>query len=132
MNESQRAAVAARFIWQWLRRLERTRRLCDRGLSHVEGHGRLYLANSSESGLPVTCVVYEQLLRCGVFLGASLVGEDAIPPMLTDTAIRAARSRAKPYKLSDGGGLYLLMKPIGTRLWRLKYRSRRARDGHPG
>lgn len=42
--------------------------------------------------------------------------------MLTDKAIRAARPEAKPYKLSDGGGLYLFVKPNGSRLWRMKYR----------
>lgn len=42
--------------------------------------------------------------------------------MLIDTAVRAAKPQSKPYKLTDGGGLYLLMKPIGSRLWRLKYR----------
>ena len=40
---------------------------------------------------------------------------------LTDTAIRAAKPKDKPYKLSDGGGLYLLVN-TGSRLWRLKYR----------
>jgi hypothetical protein len=29
----------------------------------------------------------------------------------------------KPYKLADGGGLYLLVNPNGKRYWRLKYRS---------
>lgn len=28
----------------------------------------------------------------------------------------------KEYKLSDGGGLYLLVKPNGSKMWRLKYR----------
>jgi hypothetical protein len=42
--------------------------------------------------------------------------------MLTDTAIRNAKPRAKPYKLSDAQALYLLITPNGTRLWRLKYR----------
>ncbi len=42
--------------------------------------------------------------------------------MLTDTAIRAARGREKPYKLSDAKGLYLLVNPAGSRYWRLKYR----------
>ncbi|MFG1237329.1 integrase arm-type DNA-binding domain-containing protein [Xanthobacter autotrophicus DSM 597] len=41
---------------------------------------------------------------------------------LTDTAIRAAKAGDKPYKLADGGGLYLLVNPTGSRLWRLKYR----------
>ena len=42
--------------------------------------------------------------------------------MLTDTAIRRAKPREKPYKLADGGGLYLLINPSGARWWRLKYR----------
>lgn len=41
---------------------------------------------------------------------------------LTDTAIRNAKPGDKPYKLADGGGLYLLVNPTGSRLWRLKYR----------
>ncbi len=41
---------------------------------------------------------------------------------LTDTSIRNARSRERPYKISDGGGLHLLVDPGGSRLWRLKYR----------
>ena len=40
----------------------------------------------------------------------------------TDKAIRNSRGRAKQYKLADGGGLYLLVKPNGKRYWRLKYR----------
>ena len=42
--------------------------------------------------------------------------------MLTDTAIRAAKPKAKAYKLSDSGGLHLFITPQGSRLWRLKYR----------
>src|SRR4051794_35927199 len=41
---------------------------------------------------------------------------------LTDTAIRNAKPTDKPVKLSDGGGLYLLIQPHGTKLWRLAYR----------
>lgn len=41
---------------------------------------------------------------------------------LTDTAIRAAKPSQKPYKLTDGGGLFLLVNPTGSRLWRFKYR----------
>ncbi len=37
-------------------------------------------------------------------------------------AIRSAKPTGKPYKLADGGGLYLLVNPTGSRLWRLKYR----------
>ena len=42
--------------------------------------------------------------------------------MLTDTAIRKAKAGAKPAKLADGGGLYLLLRPDGARWWRWDYR----------
>jgi hypothetical protein len=42
--------------------------------------------------------------------------------MLTDTNIRKTRPAAKPLKLSDGGGMYLLIKPDGGRYWRMNYR----------
>ncbi|WP_028223032.1 tyrosine-type recombinase/integrase [Paraburkholderia oxyphila] len=41
---------------------------------------------------------------------------------LSDVAIRTAKPGAKPIKLFDGGGLYLLLTPRGSRLWRMKYR----------
>jgi len=41
---------------------------------------------------------------------------------LTDLTIRTAKGAEKPYKLSDGGGLYLLVNPNGSRWWRLDYR----------
>ncbi len=41
---------------------------------------------------------------------------------LTDLKVRSAKPAEKQYKLSDSGGLYLLVKPNGARLWRLKYR----------
>lgn len=41
---------------------------------------------------------------------------------LTDTAIRNLASREKPFKVSDSAGLYLLLNPGGSRLWRFKYR----------
>lgn len=42
--------------------------------------------------------------------------------MLTDAQAKRAKGEAKPYKLSDGGGLFLLVSPTGNRSWRLKYR----------
>ncbi|MEX2479750.1 MAG: tyrosine-type recombinase/integrase [Gammaproteobacteria bacterium] len=48
---------------------------------------------------------------------------------LTDTAIKNAKAGAKPRKLFDGGGLYLLVTPQGQKLWRLKYRFGRKADG---
>ena len=41
---------------------------------------------------------------------------------LTDTAIKKAKPVPKPIKLSDGKGLYLLVNPVGSKLWRCKYR----------
>lgn len=41
---------------------------------------------------------------------------------LTDMKIRKAKPRLKPYKLGDGGGLFLLVKPGGGKLWQQKYR----------
>jgi integrase len=41
---------------------------------------------------------------------------------LTDTTIRNAKPAAKPYKLTDEKGLYLLVTPNGGRMWRMKYR----------
>jgi hypothetical protein len=43
-------------------------------------------------------------------------------PPLNDTAIRNLKPGEKACKLFDGGGLYLLVKPSGARLWRMKYR----------
>ncbi len=41
---------------------------------------------------------------------------------LTHFDIQNAKPEAKPYKLADGGGLFLLIQPNGSKLWRLKYR----------
>ena len=42
--------------------------------------------------------------------------------MLTDIAIKKSKPGAKPIKLADERGLYLLLHPNGGRYWRLKYR----------
>ena len=41
---------------------------------------------------------------------------------LTATEVKQSKPQGKPYKLSDGGGLYLLVQPKGARYWRYKYR----------
>ncbi len=41
--------------------------------------------------------------------------------MITDIKIRAARGREKPYKLTIGEGLFLLVTPNHSRLWRFRY-----------
>jgi hypothetical protein len=42
--------------------------------------------------------------------------------MLSELAIQNAKPAAKPYKLADSGGLFILVNPNGSRWWRLKYR----------
>lgn len=41
---------------------------------------------------------------------------------LSDTAVRTAKPLDKPFKLTDGGGLYLLLQPSGSKWWRFDYR----------
>ncbi|MGH6958794.1 MAG: tyrosine-type recombinase/integrase [Caulobacteraceae bacterium] len=41
---------------------------------------------------------------------------------LSDLAVRTAKPREKQFKLADSGGLYLLVRPSGGKLWRMKYR----------
>lgn len=47
---------------------------------------------------------------------------------LTEVKVRNAKPAERPYKLADGGGLYLLVNPVsernpkGSKLWRFKYR----------
>lgn len=41
---------------------------------------------------------------------------------LSEITIRTAKPRDKEFKLFDGGGLFLLVTPSGSKLWRLKYR----------
>jgi integrase len=41
---------------------------------------------------------------------------------LTATAVKQAKPKTKAYSLSDGGWLYLFVKPNGTKAWRFNYR----------
>lgn len=41
---------------------------------------------------------------------------------LVDTTLRGLKPQDKPKKYSDGGGLFLLVNPNGSKLWRLAYR----------
>lgn len=64
----------------------------------------------------------------GVRIGVYWLSPRPVPPKvaavvsLTEVAIRKARPDDKPRKLADERGLYLLINPSGSRLWRLKYR----------
>jgi hypothetical protein len=41
---------------------------------------------------------------------------------LTDVKIRQAKATDKALKLADSAGLYLEVKPNGSKLWRYRYR----------
>lgn len=41
---------------------------------------------------------------------------------LTEMAVRNAKPKDRPFKLTDGGGLHLVVQPAGGKLWRMKYR----------
>jgi integrase len=49
------------------------------------------------------------------------MGSDTNMP-LRDLTVRKAKPASKPRKLSDGGGLHVLIQPTGSKLWRLAYR----------
>src|SRR4051794_15535904 len=41
---------------------------------------------------------------------------------LTNTEIKNLKPTDRAYKISDGGGLHLLVQPSGSKLWRMQYR----------
>ena len=47
---------------------------------------------------------------------------DSSLDMLTDVALKAFKPESKPFKRSDGGGLFILVQPNGSKLWRFAYR----------
>lgn len=47
---------------------------------------------------------------------------------LTELAIRKATPKPKAYKMADGGGLYLEVRPNGSKYWRMKYRFLKRED----
>jgi len=57
----------------------------------------------------------------GIFVGIVRVQRDDTN-MLNDTRLRNAKRADRPIKLSDRGGLHLLIQPNGSKLWRLAYR----------
>jgi hypothetical protein len=66
------------------------------------------------------------VLTSGHFVGISVGSNphrqrDTNMP-LADVKCRNSKGQIRPYKLSDGGGLYLLVNPDGARYWRLAYR----------
>jgi hypothetical protein len=41
---------------------------------------------------------------------------------LSEFTIRKAKPKEKPYRLTDGGGLHLLVQSSGSKLWQMRYR----------
>ncbi|MFX6098134.1 Arm DNA-binding domain-containing protein, partial [Acinetobacter baumannii] len=61
----------------------------------------------------------------GTFVGTSRTNSSRYQQVpLSDTAIRNAKPSpdGKDLKLSDGGGLFLLIKTAGQKYWRMNYR----------
>ena len=50
-------------------------------------------------------------------------------PSLTDTKIRTAKPTDKPYILQDGNGLYLEVRPSGSKYWRYRFWLTPEKDG---
>ncbi len=61
--------------------------------------------------------------KAGIIAGTGTDGARAyMAARLTDSHVRKARAAARPRKLTDGHGLYLLVQPNGSKLWRYRYR----------
>jgi integrase len=58
----------------------------------------------------------------GIYVGIDELWRDDTNMPLKDATVRNAKPARKPRKLSDGGGLHLLVQPSGSKLWRLAYR----------
>jgi hypothetical protein len=43
-------------------------------------------------------------------------------PVLSDAKVRALKPKERPYKPADFDGLFVLVNPNGSKLWRFKYR----------
>lgn len=68
-------------------------------------------------------------VQCGMLQSNNFAGIVAgirmrIPALmpLSDAKIRSIKPTEKPQKIADGGGLYLEVRPSGSKLWRYRYR----------
>jgi hypothetical protein len=56
----------------------------------------------------------------GILVGIDTQNVGINKMSLTDTAVRNLKPSDKPYKLADGGGMYLHVTPNGGKYWRLR------------
>lgn len=61
---------------------------------------------------------------CGYIAGTAQNHTGRTRMALSHFVISKALPKERPYKLSDGGGLHLLVGPSGSKLWRFRYRYR--------
>jgi hypothetical protein len=66
-------------------------------------------------------LLVQLLVQQRVFCLSALVPAPASMP-LTDLKLGQLKPAAGPYRQSDGGGLFIEVRPGGSRLWRLAYR----------
>ncbi|WP_232333067.1 Arm DNA-binding domain-containing protein [Novosphingobium aquimarinum] len=77
--------------------------------------------------MPLVCSVCSHHVpsrpaQSGPRIGGPRTFQEAWPTVLTNVQIRALQPRARPYKVPDRDGLYLLVQPSGSLLWRFRYK----------
>jgi integrase len=100
------------------------RTLARRALLRLIGRNKtsLFFAPAPESDSDFRREPEIQIITNLVFLLVSHEPQGDDTNMLNDTRVRNAKRADRPIKLSDSGGLHLLIQPNGSKLWRLAYR----------
>ncbi len=60
-------------------------------------------------------------IKYGIVYGIYSGGLPKVKRSLTDRAVKSLKPKDKQYKKADGGGLYLLIKPNASKLWRYDF-----------
>lgn len=60
--------------------------------------------------------------KSGLRIGGPRASQESWPTLLTVVDIRAPRPPDRPFKLSDGNGVHLLVEPSEALLWRFRYK----------
>jgi integrase len=67
-------------------------------------------------------VLFETDIEIVEFTPTAAAAKPRVKSGLTDTALKALKSQAKAYKVSDGKGMYVMVSPSGTKTLRYDYR----------